>query len=176
MDRKVKILVHGTGFAGQGHAEAFRYADAEIVGIVGRTPSIVNEVATGLSIPYAGTDWEQALAECQPDVVSIATPGGAHEEAITQAISHGCHVFCDKPLTTDGDSAGRLYQLAKARGVKTAFAASFRYMPHVLHAKRLVENGAIGEPWRRTFPSAGHIAQKTAAGVSTTTSRISCRL
>jgi len=30
--------------------------------------------------------------------------------------------------------------------VKTAYAASFRYMPHVLFAKRLVAEGAIGEP------------------------------
>lgn len=55
-------------------------------------------------------------------------------------------MFCDKPLTNDGDSATDLYRLAEEKGVKTAFAASFRYMPHVLHAKRLVAEGAIGEP------------------------------
>ena len=146
MTKTVKVLVHGTGFAGQGHAEAFRYAGAEIVGIVGRTPSVTRDVAAKLSIPYAGTDWQTAITDCQPDIVSIATPGGAHYDAIKQAIAHGAHVFCDKPLTADGETATELYQLAKAKGVKTAFAASFRYMPLVLHAKRLVANGAIGEP------------------------------
>jgi len=53
----------------------------------------------------------------------------------------GCHVFCDKPLTADGDTAEELYQLATDRGIKTAFAASFRYMPEVIHAKRLVAGG-----------------------------------
>ncbi len=146
MSNKVRVLVHGTGFAGQGHAEAFRYAGAEVVGIVGRTESVVNQVAKDMGIAYAGTHWQQALEECKPDVVSIATPGGAHVEPIKQAIAFGCHVFSDKPLTADGSTSKELYDLAVAKGVKTAFASSFRYMPEILHAKRLVAAGAIGEP------------------------------
>ena len=146
MSNKLRVLVQGTGFAGQGHAEAFRYAGAEVVGIVGRTESVVKEVAEALAIPYAGTDWQQALDDCRPDIVSIASPGGAHYEPIAQAIARGCHVFCDKPLTESGETSQRLYQMAVDRGVKTAFAASFRYMPHVIHAKQLVAEGLIGEP------------------------------
>ena len=146
MSKPLKVLVHGTGFAGQGHTDAFRDTGADVVGIVGRTPNIVEKVAKEMAIPYAGTDWQQALRACRPDVVSIGTPGGAHFEPITQAIETGCHVFCDKPLTADGETAQQLHQLAEAKGVKTAFAASFRYMPEILHAKNLVAAGAIGEP------------------------------
>lgn len=146
MGKQIKVLVHGAGFAGQGHTDAFRYAGAEIVGIVGRTDTVVRRVAKDMKIPYAGTDWQKALDDCKPDVVSIATPGGAHYEPIKQAIAAGCHVFCDKPLTATGDTAAELYKLATDAGIKTAFAASFRYMPEVLHAKRLVAEGVIGEP------------------------------
>ena len=146
MSEKLKVLVCGTGFAGQGHTAAFRYAGAEVVGMVGRTESVVTEVAKKMGIPYGGTDWQQALKDCQPDIVSIGTPGGAHAEPVKQAIAQGCHVFCDKPLAESGETAKELYELAVAKGVKTAFAASFRYMPHVMHAKRLVAAGAIGEP------------------------------
>lgn len=141
-----RVLIFGTGFAGQGHAEAFRHAGAEVVGIVGRTPSVVDEVARNLDIPYSGTDWQEALETCRPDIVSIATPGGAHYEPIKQAIAFGCHVFCDKPMTAEGDTAAELYELARRKGVKTAYAASFRYAPSILHAKRLVAEGAIGAP------------------------------
>ena len=61
MGKTIKVLVHGTGFAGQGHAEAFRYAGAEVVGIVGRTESVVQSVSKDMNIPYAGTDWQKAL-------------------------------------------------------------------------------------------------------------------
>lgn len=146
MDRKLKVLISGTGFAGQGHADAFRAYGVEVVGIVGRTAIVVSEVAKKKNIPYAGTDWQQALIDCQPDIVSIATPGGAHYESITQAIAFGCHVFSDKPLTDTGESALELYELSKQKNIKTAYASSFRYMPHIMHAKRLVASQAIGEP------------------------------
>ncbi|MFC1719900.1 Gfo/Idh/MocA family protein [Pseudomonadota bacterium] len=146
MSNKLKVLICGTGHAGRGHTEAFRYAGTEVVGMVGRTENVLREVTEKLDIPYAGTNWEQALRDCQPDIVSIGTPGGAHVEPIQQAINHGCHVFCDKPLTDSGDSARMLYELAVAKGVKTAFAASYRYTPEILHARKLVAEGAIGEP------------------------------
>ncbi|MEF3048958.1 Gfo/Idh/MocA family oxidoreductase [Tabrizicola sp. L79] len=143
---KLKVLVVGTGFAGQGHAAAFRATEADVVGIVGRTQKVVADVADALAIPYHGTDLHQALLACQPDIVSVATPGGAHYAAIKQAIAFGCHVFCDKPMTECGDTAIALYQLARQKGVKTAYAASFRYTPSVQHARRLIAQGAIGAP------------------------------
>lgn len=114
--------------------------------MVGRTDHVVRAVAAEQSIQYAGTDWAATLAELRPDIVSIATPGGAHYDQIKKAIEAGCHVFCDKPMTTAGQTATELYKLAKARDVKTAYAASFQYTPSVQHAKRLIAAGAIGEP------------------------------
>lgn len=153
MDRKLKVLISGTGFAGQGHTDAFRAVGAEVVGIVGRTPSVVSEISKKMNIPYSDTDWAKALKECQPDIVSIGTPGGAHYESISQAIEQGCHVFSDKPLTHSAETAIELYELAKKKNVKTAFSASYRYMPHVMHAKQLISNGEIGEPAEAEFIS-----------------------
>tara|TARA_R110002051_G_scaffold263759_2_gene323615 strand:- start:42934 stop:44073 length:1140 start_codon:yes stop_codon:yes gene_type:complete len=153
MDKKLKVLISGTGFAGQGHTDAFRAVGTEVVGIVGRTPSVVRDVAKKMGIPYSGTDWKQALIDCKPDIVSIATPGGAHYETIKQAIEFGCHVYSDKPLSDTGESALELYELAKDKNVKTAFASSFRYMPCVIYAKQLVANGIIGEPVEAEFIS-----------------------
>ena len=56
MDSNLKVLISGTGFAGQGHADAFRAAGVDVVGIVGRTASVVSEVATKMAIPYSGTN------------------------------------------------------------------------------------------------------------------------
>ena len=146
MSDRLKVLVAGTGFAGKGHAQAFRATGCDVVGLVGRTAHVVRDVAADLAIPYHGTDWDAALADLSPDVVSIATPGGAHAAPIRAAIAAGCHVFCDKPLATDGATASELSDLARAAGVKTAFAASYQFAPSVQHAKRLIAAGAIGAP------------------------------
>lgn len=142
----LKVLVQGTGFAGQGHAEAFRRVGAEVVGIVGRTESVVQDVAKKMNIPYASTNWLEALKECQPDIVSIATPGGAHFEPTMQAMEQGCHVFCDKPMAESASNALKMYEKSEEKGVKTAYAASFRYMPKIIHAKQMIAEGVIGQP------------------------------
>lgn len=146
MNGNLRALIFGSGFAGQGHAQALRDAGVDIVGMVSRTREVVENVAASLDIPYAGTDWEAALAELKPDIVAIATPGGAHFEPILAALAHGCHVYCDKPLAASAEQANILCQKVAEAGVKTAYAASYRYMPHVLLAKELVASGAIGEP------------------------------
>jgi predicted dehydrogenase len=146
MSKNTRVLILGTGFAGQGHATAFRAASTEVVGIVGRTERVVTEVARKMKIPYAVTDWGKALRMCKPDIVAIGTPGGAHFDPIMEALEFGCHVFCDKPLAESGDLARKLYQKSVEKKVKTAFAASYRYMPEIMHAKKLIAEGAIGKP------------------------------
>lgn len=147
MSKSLRALIFGSGFAGQGHAEALREAGVEIVGMASRTRDVVEAVAGDMNIPYATTDWKQALDELKPDVVAVGTPGGAHYEPVLGALEHGCHVLCDKPLATTAAQAKELYKTARKQGVKTAYAASFRYQPHALLAKELVAEGAIGEPY-----------------------------
>ena len=147
MAKDLRALVFGAGYAGKGHSEALRSCGVEVVGMVSRTKEVVQEVAADMGIPYASTDWGAALEELEPDIVSIGTPGGAHFEPVMAALEQGCHVFCDKPLTTSADTSRQLYVKARERGVKTAYAASFRYQPHALLAKKLIADGVIGEPF-----------------------------
>ena len=153
MPETLRALVLGSGFAGQGHTDALRDAGVEVVGMASRTKEVVERIAAEMSIPYATTDWNQALEDLKPDIVAVGTPGGAHLEPVSAAIDRGCHVYCDKPLTTAAPDAKKLYLQAKDAGVKTAFAASFRYQPYVLLAKSLIAEGKIGDPLEIEFIS-----------------------
>lgn len=146
MSHPLRALILGSGFAGKGHTQALRDAGVEVVGMVSRTPDVVQQVAAELHIAYVSTNWEDALRELQPDIAAIGTPGGAHVEPILAALNHGCHIYCDKPLAATAAEAKRLYLRAREAGVKTAYAASYRYQPHALLAKELIASGAIGEP------------------------------
>ncbi len=146
MTNKLRGLILGSGYAGQGHALALRDAGVDIVGMAGRTEHVVQERAADLGIPHSFTDWRQALTELQPDIVAVATPGGVHFEPVMAALEQGCHVFCDKPLAVTAEQSRRMFLKAQEAGVKTAFAASYRYQPYALLAKSLVTQGAIGEP------------------------------
>lgn len=137
-------FVIGTGFAGQGHTAALRHAGVEVVGMAGRTPAVVEKVAGELGVALWTTDWRAGLADTRPDIVAVATPGGAHMEPVTAALDQGAHVLCDKPLAPTAAEARQLHEHALRAGVKTAYAASYRYMPFVQLARDLVADGAIG--------------------------------
>jgi predicted dehydrogenase len=143
---ELKALVLGSGFAGQGHTLALRDAGISVVGMISRTADVVQEVANRLEIPYAGTDFEQALAALSPDIVAIGTPGGAHYQPAMAALEAGCHVYCEKPLAATAAQAKEMFQKSVTAGVKTAYAASYRYQPYALFARELIADGVIGAP------------------------------
>lgn len=147
MTEPLRALVLGSGYAGKGHTEALRSVGVKVVGMAARTPDVVKQVAAELTIPHAYTDWQQALADLQPDIVAVGTPGGAHYEPMMAALAQGCHLFCDKPLAATAEEARQIYQKVREVGVKTAYAASYRYQPCALFARDLIADGAIGEPW-----------------------------
>lgn len=146
-EKELTAVVVGTGFAGKGHTEALRYNGVSVTGIVGRTGSVVEQVAEELGIPECFTNINEALSSRTPSIVSVGTPGGAHMEPVESALRSGCAVICDKPLAANAADARKLYELSVSQKCTTAYAASYRYQPHALFARQLVHEGAIGEPW-----------------------------
>jgi predicted dehydrogenase len=144
MPNALRALILGSGYAGEGHTLALRRAGVDVTAMAGRTESAVIATADRLGIPNRGTDWQRMIADLRPDVVAVGTPGGAHLEQCLGAIDAGCHVLCDKPLAATAEDARQIYAAARAKGVKTAYAASYRYQPQALYARELVQGGALG--------------------------------
>ena len=144
MSNTLRALILGAGYAGEGHTLALQRAGVDVVAMASRTLASCQATAQRLAIPQAGTDWRALLAEVKPEIVAVATPGGAHVEMAGAALAAGCHVYCDKPLALTAPEARQLYALAKTMGVKTAYAASYRYQPQALYARELVQQGVLG--------------------------------
>jgi predicted dehydrogenase len=144
MPTPLRALILGSGYAGEGHTLALRRAGVDVVAMAGRTESAVIATADRLEIPQRGTAWQAMIRELRPDIVAVGTPGGAHLEQCLVAIEAGCHVLCDKPLAATAADARQIYAAAQAKGVKTAYAASYRYQPQALYARELVRAGTLG--------------------------------
>ncbi|MFI9612485.1 Gfo/Idh/MocA family protein [Streptomyces sp. NPDC052023] len=80
------------------------------------------------------------------DAVYIPLPAALHARWAEAALRAGKHVLAEKPLTTDPEVTAELYALAHARGL--ALMENVMFVHHGQHARvrRLVEDGAIGEP------------------------------
>jgi predicted dehydrogenase len=144
MPNSLTALIIGSGYAGEGHTLALQRAGVDVIAMAGRTESAVVAMAQRLGIPNTGTNWQQMIGDLHPDMVAVGTPGGAHLEQCLGAIAAGCNVLCDKPLAATAPDARKIYAAAKVKGVKTAYAASYRYQPQALYARQLVQAGTLG--------------------------------
>jgi predicted dehydrogenase len=141
----LRAIVVGTGWAGEGHALAMQSAGVEIVAICGRRAEIAQSLAARLGISDFRLDWRKALSDIRPDIVAVATPGGAHREITVAAAEAGCNVFCDKPMGVDASDARAMLAAVGVANVKHAYGASSCLEPVFSVARELVAEGLLGD-------------------------------
>ncbi len=90
------------------------------------------------------TDWRKLVGREDIDLVSVATPGFLHKPMVLEAIRHGKHVLCEKPLANSLADANEMLDAAKKAGVRHCCGYSYRFTPAQALAKQLVQEGKIG--------------------------------
>lgn len=90
---------------------------------------------------------KEMFAEEQIDVVSIASPNRFHAEHAVEALNHGCHVLCEKPLALSLKEAQQIEKAAQKAGTIFMVAFSTRFYRGNIKAKQLLESGKIGTPY-----------------------------
>jgi predicted dehydrogenase len=63
---------------------------------------------------------------------------------VRQAIAAGKHIYCEKPIATDVETALELARLAHAAGVKHGVVQDKLFLPGLLKLKRLIDGGFFG--------------------------------
>ena len=87
----------------------------------------------------------EARREDKVDVIAVMTPNDSHFEICMAALDAGFHVICDKPLTTDLQSARLL--AAKVQATRAEFCLTYCYTgyPMVRQARDMVRAGELGD-------------------------------
>ncbi len=145
----------GTGFMGKTHALAWRNVKAVLGGVMGAvpaprlevlcdTPDRAGPMADQFGFARATSDWQALCADPGVDAVSITTPNGLHHPMALEAIRHGKHVWCEKPMALTLAQAEEMAAAAEAAGVVTMVGYNYLKNPAFAHAQRLVAEGAIG--------------------------------
>lgn len=78
------------------------------------------------------------------DAVVVATPLGDHYKYVLSALKRGKHIFCEKPLTLQGQTAEHLQREAASRGLHVFTDYIFTFSPAVRKMISLAMEGAIG--------------------------------
>lgn len=146
----------GHAFMGAAHSQAWRTAprffdlplDPVMSVLCGRDAARVTAAATKLGWAATETDWRRLVASDDIDLVDICTPGHTHAEIAIAALAAGKHVLCEKPIANTVAEAETMVEAARAaaeRGVQAMVGFSYRRVPAIGLARRLVAEGRIGE-------------------------------
>jgi predicted dehydrogenase len=148
--KELRIGIIGCGHAAQIHAGRLAGLRAvEIVGLADSDTSAAESLAqtlveTGVAAPATFTDHRELLSVTQPDAVAIFTPHKTHYRPAMDALQAGCHLFIEKPLSTNTQEAADVINLAKGRGKTVAVGHQYRLAPSLTEARRRLEAGTIG--------------------------------
>lgn len=122
-------------------------AGCEVHAIASRDVDRARQAAQDLDIPRAFGDYAALLADVEIDAVYIPLPNQLHVPLAIEALAAGKHVLVEKPLARDAAEAQRLADAAARHpDLKVAEGWMYRHHPQWQETRRLLLDGAIGEP------------------------------
>jgi predicted dehydrogenase len=117
-----------------------------IVGIASRSLDEAQAAAAELGIPRAYGAYEELLADPEIEAVYIPLPNHLHVPWSIRALEAGKHVLCEKPIGLSSQEAEQLVEAAARHPeLKVMEAFMYRFHPQWQWARRLVQEGKIGE-------------------------------
>lgn len=124
-----RVLVVGLGNMGMSHALAYtRIPGFEVVGVCERR--IANrKLPDALKDAKKFADFDTALKELKPDVVSINTLPDTHANFAIKSMEAGAHVFVEKPLADSVANAEKVVETAKRTKRKLVIGYILRHHP-----------------------------------------------
>lgn len=146
----------GYAFMGAAHSHAWRSAARffdlplapELTALCGRNRVALDAAADRMGWASVETDWRALLRRDDIALVDVCTPGDTHAEIAIAALAAGKHVLCEKPLANSVAEAREMATAAAhaaERGVRSMVGFSYRRVPALALARRLVASGRIGE-------------------------------
>lgn len=154
--RELGVAMIGYAFMGAAHSQGWRTAPhffdlplhPAMRVVAGRNAANVEAAAHTLGWAESSTSWHDLLERDDIDVIDICTPGDSHHEIAIAALEAGKHVLCEKPLANsvkEAEEMAAAAERAAANGVLAMVGFTYRRVPAIQLARKLVADGKIGE-------------------------------
>ena len=145
---RLRLGIAGCGRAGRVHlARLLATGRVEVIGCV--DPDVDAAAALAATIPApapvpAFGDLTSLVEATRPQAIAVLAPHRAHYRLAMAALQAGCHLFLEKPLSTNAQEADDIVGLARGRGLTVAVGHQYRLRPALAEARRRLADGAIG--------------------------------
>ncbi len=143
----------GINFAHYGHMEgllktANAHPGAQVVGISDEQPARMESTIKALALPRdrVFTDYRRCLETTRPDLAILCPATALHAEWAEKVAAFGVHLIVEKPFAATLAEADRMIRAVARTGKALAINWPLRWYPVHMTTKRLIDEGAIGEP------------------------------
>ncbi|AYG61051.1 Gfo/Idh/MocA family oxidoreductase [Rhizobium jaguaris] len=113
--------------------------------LVGRNAARLEELARKYRIERWTTDLDGALADPNDTIFFDAATTQMRAELISKALDAGKHIYCEKPISDDLDTAIALARKAKASGLKNGVVQDKLFLPGLRKIAMLRDSGFFGK-------------------------------
>jgi myo-inositol 2-dehydrogenase/D-chiro-inositol 1-dehydrogenase len=145
----LRIAVLGVGMMGADHVARItsRISGAAVTVVNDYLPEKAAEIAGAVPGARVANDPFDAIAADDVDAVLLATPGPTHEKQLLACLEHRKPVLCEKPLTTEVETALEVVR-REAELEKPLIQVGFmrRFDPEYQQLKALMDGGELGQP------------------------------
>jgi glucose-fructose oxidoreductase len=126
---------------------AFNHPDAEIVGICDEQPERMARAVENFRIPAdrVFTDYRACLEKTRPDLVILCPATARHGEWTEKVAPFGVNLLVEKPFAASLAEADRMTAAVAKTGKLLAINWPLAWYPSHRTAKRLIDEGRIGE-------------------------------
>jgi predicted dehydrogenase len=118
---------------------------SEVVWIIDRDASRLDEVHARFPDVQVGEDVDQALRDPSVHAVVVATPTSTHYALAKEALERRKHVLVEKPLTTEVKQGLGLLELATKHRLILMVGHVFLYNPGIRKVKEYLDAGHLGK-------------------------------
>jgi predicted dehydrogenase len=119
---------------------------SEIIAIASRDKETARAEGIRLGIANVYGSYNDLLADPKVDAVYIPLPNHMHVEWAIRSLEAGKHVLCEKPIALSVAEARQLLLAGQNHpNLRLMEAFMYRFHPQWQYAKRLVQDGKIGE-------------------------------
>ena len=132
--------VHAEGYA----QELKSRDDVQLTVVWDEEPDKGEAFANQLKIAFE-PDLDKLLARDDVDAVCINAPTNIHPEIIIKSAKAKKHIFTEKVLALTNNKASQIRDAIVSTGVKFCISFPHRTFPHNLFAKKVVEDGLLGD-------------------------------
>ncbi|MCK5214551.1 MAG: Gfo/Idh/MocA family oxidoreductase [Candidatus Omnitrophica bacterium] len=142
----VNIGVIGCGHWGPNHIRVFnQLADSQVQMCADLNQERLNVIKTLYSECEITTKYRDIIQNESIDAVCVSSPTNTHFQFSKEALEHGKHVFCEKPLTLQPQESLELSRIVKDKEKILMVGHVFLFNSGIVWLKKCIDSGELGK-------------------------------